>query len=93
MSCRVFGLGIVAGILLTSSALGVATDTPNPAASPSPAAAPSIAPLADKLLCRQRRPPDFTNYPCDRDDTAQNDLGHAPHADFRSAYLRMLHQP
>jgi hypothetical protein len=50
MSCRVFGLVIVAGILLTSSALVVAAETPNPAASPSPAAAPSIAPLADKLL-------------------------------------------
>ena len=50
MSCRVFGVGIVAGILLASSPLVVAAEAPNPAASPSPAAAPSIAPLADKLL-------------------------------------------
>src|SRR5262249_19750265 len=50
MSCRVFGVGIVAGILLTSSVLVVAAETPNPAASPSPAATPSIAPRADELL-------------------------------------------
>src|SRR5262249_22603975 len=50
VSCRVLGVGIVAGVLLTSSALVLAAETPNPAASPPPAAAPSIAPLADKLL-------------------------------------------
>jgi hypothetical protein len=50
MSCRVFGLGIVGGILLISPAVVLAAETPNPAASPSPAAALLIAPLADKLL-------------------------------------------
>jgi hypothetical protein len=49
MSCRVFGVGIVAGILLTSSALVVAAEPPNTAPSPT-AVAPSIAPLADKLM-------------------------------------------
>jgi hypothetical protein len=50
MSCRVFRVDIVAGILLTAYALASAAETPNPAASPSPAVAPSVAPLADKLL-------------------------------------------
>jgi hypothetical protein len=50
MGFRVFGVGIVAAIVLTSTALVVAAETPNPPASPSRAAAPSIAPLADKLL-------------------------------------------
>jgi len=50
MSSRVFGVGVVASILLTSSALVLAAGTPNPAAAVSPAAKPSIPPLADKLL-------------------------------------------
>ena len=48
MSCRVLGAGLVAAVLLTSSAL--AAETPNPVTSPSPRAASSIAPIADKLL-------------------------------------------
>ena len=50
MSCRVFHVAIVAGILLTGYALAAAAETPLSATSPSAAAAPSIAPLADKLL-------------------------------------------